>query len=88
MNAVTDPSTRKGSDALTDSYDNLLDAIERAFELGAQYSGTVSITIYLMDDNTANPYHYLVNKRTNFYIPTYVDRDSTNIAMTIKPYTN
>jgi hypothetical protein len=57
-----------------------MDAIERAFEIAAPYTSH-SVTIYMFTDNS----HYLVRAPRNFYQPLQVDRDSQNLALTIKP---
>lgn len=51
-------------------YDNLMDAIERAYELAAPYK-SASITI-LMNKGS----HYLIRSAKTFYIPSKIDKQS------------
>ena len=55
---------------INDPYDDLMDAIERAYELAAPYS-LVSITIHLETGT-----HYLVRTNRDYYVPTNIDRNS------------
>jgi hypothetical protein len=58
-------------------YDNLMDAIERAFELAAPYT-SASITIYMYSGT-----HYLVRGDRNYYMPKNIDKNSQNLQLTI-----
>lgn len=51
-------------------YDNLMDAIERAFELAAPYY-SASITILLAAGD-----HFLITGVRDFYVPSLLDRGS------------
>ncbi len=64
---------------ITDPYDNLLDAIERAYELAAPYT-SATITIHLFTGD-----HYLVAGDRDFYIPLAFDRNSQNLDLIIQP---
>jgi hypothetical protein len=54
---------------ITDPFDNLFDAIERAYELAAPYS-LATITIHLFKGD-----HYLVRGERLFYTATNVDKN-------------
>jgi hypothetical protein len=50
-----------------------MDAIERAFEIGAKYT-SISLTIHL--DIFGSGIHYIVRDSVTFYMPLLVDRFS------------
>jgi len=68
----------------TNPFWNLQDALIRAQELAAIYSGIVQITIYLFAGN-----HYIVDSRGSpllYYEPISVKpNENQNFALTIKP---
>jgi hypothetical protein len=56
--------------SITDPYDNLMDAIERAYEIAAPYySATITIHLFVGA-------HFLIRGERDFYTPIYIDKNS------------
>ena len=65
---------------IADPYDNLMDAIRRAFEVAAPYL-TAQINIFMFPGT-----HYLLRNTDLKYVPTKVDENSQQMDLVIKPF--
>lgn len=66
-----------GNGTINNPYDNLLDGIERAYELAAPYN-IANITIYLFTGD-----HFLVRGERSFYVPLSINKESQNLNLKI-----
>lgn len=65
-------------------FQELQDALAKAEEKCAPFTGDCSVTIYLMKNQTTD--HYLLRAPWDYYRPTKTSRESQNLQLSIQPY--
>ena len=74
--------SREGN--LNDPYDNIQDALVRAYELAAPFRAA-QLTIYLLAGNSS--YHYILNDRDySLYNASNIDSGNTQLSLNITTY--
>jgi len=75
---VSSPSWVAGDQS--DPFDNLMDAIEKAYEIASEYH-EVTITIHLYKGD-----HFLTKEARDYFETTYIERNCQNLHLIIQPY--